>query len=70
GGRRTLAMKTWRLRLIDRGGGLLTPKRAFLRFCLAWLNVTGAALLWPLFDREGLFLHDRLAGSRLVLCKD
>lgn len=32
----TLAMKSWRLRLVDRNGGLLSPARALLRYLLAW----------------------------------
>jgi len=32
----TLAMKSWRLRLVDRDGGLLAPRRAVLRYLLAW----------------------------------
>jgi len=32
----TLAMKSWRLRVVDRNGALLTPLRAALRYLLAW----------------------------------
>lgn len=32
----TLPMKSWRLRLVDRDGGLLSPMRAALRYVLAW----------------------------------
>ncbi len=32
----TLAMKSWRLRVVDSHGGLLSPLRAALRFLLAW----------------------------------
>jgi len=62
-GGQTLAMKTWRIRLVD-----VTPARALLRFACALLFVpTGVSLLWALFDHERAFLHDRLAGTRLVL---
>jgi uncharacterized RDD family membrane protein YckC len=62
-GGQTLAMKAWRIRLID-----ITPASAFLRLLLAALLVpTGISLLWALFDRDRQFLHDRLARSRLVL---
>jgi hypothetical protein len=27
---------------------------------------TGISLAWALADREGQFLHDRLAGTRLI----
>lgn len=32
----TLAMKSWRLRVVDRDGVRLTPARAVLRYLLAW----------------------------------
>ena len=62
-GGQTLAMKAWRIRLVQ-----VTPRRALLRFALALLLVpTGISLLWALFDRGRQFLHDRLAGTRLEL---
>jgi uncharacterized RDD family membrane protein YckC len=62
-GGQTLAMKTWRIRLVG-----VTPAKAVLRFFCALVFVpTGVSLLWALFDRERAFLHDRLAGTRLVL---
>ena len=61
-GGQTLAMKAWRIRLVG-----VTPRTALLRFVLALLLVpTGISIVWALFDREKQFLHDRLAGTRLV----
>jgi len=61
-GGQTLAMKTWRIRLTG-----ITPRKALLRFALALVLVpTGIGLLWALVDRDGQFLHDRLAGTRQV----
>jgi uncharacterized RDD family membrane protein YckC len=61
-GGQTLAMKAWRIRLIN-----VTPHRALLRFLYALVLVpTGISIVWAIFDREGQFLHDRLAGTRLV----
>ena len=61
-GGQTLAMKAWHIRLAD-----VSPPKALYRFFLALLLVpTGISLLWALFDREKQFLHDRLAGTRLV----
>ena len=58
----TLAMKTWGVRVVR-----VSPGRALLRFLLALVLVpTGISVLWALFDRERQFLHDRLAGTRLV----
>jgi uncharacterized RDD family membrane protein YckC len=61
-GGQTLAMKTWRIRLVD-----VTPRKALLRFVLAAVFVpTLISIVWSLFDRDRQFLHDRLAGTRLV----
>jgi len=62
-GGQTLAMRAWRVRLVG-----VTPGKALLRFLLALLLVpTGISLVWAVFDRDRQFLHDRLAGTRLVL---
>ena len=67
-GGQTLAMKTWRIRLISPQRDRVTPRAALLRFALALIVVpTGIGIGWALFDRERQFLHDRLAGTRLVL---
>ncbi|MBQ5949103.1 RDD family protein [Massilia sp. ST3] len=87
----TLAMKTWRIKLVQPGHARLPWRTAVVRFLLAWgwvapaLLVCGAlglhakgqiaiALLvgvaaWALtafLDKDRQFLHDRLAGTRLV----
>jgi uncharacterized RDD family membrane protein YckC len=64
----TLAMKTWRIRVERRDGRLLSPRQAALRFVLAcWTLIPGGLTLWwALIDRERQFLHDRLAGTRIV----
>jgi uncharacterized RDD family membrane protein YckC len=59
-GGQTLAMRAWRIRVVE-----ITPARAVLRFLLA-LALLPVSVLWALVDREGQFLHDRLAGTRLV----
>jgi uncharacterized RDD family membrane protein YckC len=66
-GGQTLPMKTWRLKLVCRDGKSLEPWRATARFLAAMPgNVSGLSLLWALFDPEQQFLHDRLAGTRIV----
>ena len=92
-GGQTLAMKTWRFRVVDIQGGELTLKLALLRFAIAlmfygpacvgvvllffpdrvspvitmWAFLPMAAtILWACHDADGPFLHDRMAGTRLV----
>ena len=64
----TLAMKTWRIRLVTLDGGRLSLKQAALRFVLALLGLllAGAGFWWALFDRDRQFLHDRIVGTRLI----
>lgn len=59
-GGQTLAMRAWRIRLVG-----VTPWKAVLRFVLALLLLP-VSILWALVDRDGQFLHDRLAGTRLI----
>ncbi len=64
----TLAMKTWRVRLVRADGQALTLKLAAQRFALALLGLGlgGLGFWWALVDRDRQFLHDRLLGTRLV----
>jgi uncharacterized RDD family membrane protein YckC len=86
----TLAMQTWRIRVVMQDGGALPMKAAVLRYLLSWMwvlpalvldyalqlqrwhalyAVFGGIILWSLtafFSRERQFLHDTLAGTRLV----
>ena len=86
----TLAMKTWRIKLVKVGHARVPFGAALLRHVLAWLWVlpalfvahtcklshgqTGVALAigivaWSLtafLDKDRQFLHDKLAGTRLI----
>ena len=68
-GGQTLAMKTWKLRIINADGGRLRPLQAVLRYFAAWPSIMlfGIGILWALIDRDRQFLHDRIAGTRVVL---
>ena len=59
-GGQTLAMRAWRIRLVD-----VTPAKAIVRFVLA-AALWPLSILWALVDRDRQFLHDRLAGTRLI----
>ncbi|QRX84999.1 RDD family protein [Glaciimonas sp. PAMC28666] len=89
-GGQTLAMKTWRLQLVNKDGSALNAKDAFMRYLLAWLwFLPGLALAWAFgahtwmlaiipilnfvvwsltiyLDPKRQFLHDRLAGTKLI----
>jgi uncharacterized RDD family membrane protein YckC len=64
----TLAMKTWRIRLVNADGARLTLRQSALRFVLALtgLLLAGTGFWWALVDRDRQFLHDRMLGTRLV----
>lgn len=69
-GGQTLAMQTWRLRIVDAASGRQPSLgQCLLRYALAWPSVMlfGVGLLWALVDRDRQFLHDRLAGTFIVL---
>lgn len=86
----TLAMKTWHIRVVDRGGRAISQPRALARYLLSWLwFLPPLALIAPLqltpaqmavcipawvaawaalsvLHPERQFLHDALAGTRLI----
>ncbi|RTL56529.1 MAG: RDD family protein [Rhodocyclaceae bacterium] len=67
-GGQTLAMQTWKIQVQSLDRSAPTLNQAILRYCLAWAGILfyGAGLVWALFDRDRQFLHDRLAGTRIV----
>lgn len=88
GGRRTLPMKTWGLRLERRDGSRVETQTALTRYFAGWIGpaaalaayvaLTPAGLgahgawlvalnyLWAAVDPDRQFLHDRIAGTRIV----
>lgn len=67
-GGQTLPMKTWKLRIVNEDGSALRPLQGLLRYCFAWPSfvLLGIGIVWAIFDRDRQFLHDRLAGTRIV----
>lgn len=67
-GRRTLPMRTWRLRLVDRRGQAPSAGVALARFVTAMSTwpLGALPLWWALLDPERQFLHDRVVGTRLL----
>ncbi|HQR02885.1 MAG: RDD family protein [Proteobacteria bacterium] len=67
-GGQTLAMQTWKLQLMSVRGTPPLAWQVVVRYLLAWpcFCFFGAGVVWALFDRDRQFLHDRLAGTRIV----
>jgi uncharacterized RDD family membrane protein YckC len=68
-GGQSLPMKTWRIRVTAQDGTAISTPQAIRRylFALAGTALFGAGFWWALIDRDRQFLHDRLAGTRLVM---
>ncbi len=64
-GGQTLAMRTWHFKLVS-VDGKISLRQALIRFALAPIGLILFFSAW--FDQEGCFLHDRVAGTRLVKC--
>ncbi len=67
----TLAMKTWRIKLVSASEEPLDAKQCLVRIVVATAGIIGfgAGIWWAWCDRDGQFLHDRIAGTRLVMLK-
>ena len=67
-GGQTLPMQTWKLQIISAGGDQIYLKQALARYLFAVIGIffLGGGIAWALFDRDRQFLHDRLAGTRIV----
>lgn len=70
-GGQTLAMQTWGLKIVRRDGTQPATGQLFLRYFLSWPSLLfyGAGLIWAIFDRNQQFLHDRLAGTRIIFAR-
>lgn len=68
-GGQTLAMQTWKMRVISMDGKSLNKKQAITRFLLAvtGIFIFGIGIIWALFDRDHQYLHDRIAGTRIII---
>ncbi len=68
GSGQTLPMKTWHLRLVANDGTPASTRQALLRYAAVFLSIAtlGLGFLWALVDHQRQFLHDRVAGTRLM----
>lgn len=64
----TLAMQTWRLKVVNQHNQLLCMPILFKRYILATISLMllGLGFLWVILDRDKLYLHDRLLKSKIV----
>ena len=64
----TLATQAWKIKLVNAQNETLTSTQAIQRYALAsaCLLAGGLGYFWAVFDKEQLFLHDRLLGTRLI----
>ena len=67
-GGQTLAMQTWKIRVISTNGERISIRQAIARYFFAVTSISffGCGIIWALFDREGQFLYDRLAGTKII----
>jgi uncharacterized RDD family membrane protein YckC len=64
----TLAMQTWRLKIVTENYSRPSIKKLALRYLLAWPSIIYfcAGVIWALLDRDRQFMHDRLARTRII----
>lgn len=64
----TLAMKTWKIRLVSLDGSAVRPLQAVVRFSVALMAIPlfGLAWLWAFGSPLRLSLHDQLSKTVLV----
>lgn len=67
-GGQTLAMKTWKLRLVSLDGGRVSVLQAVVRFFAAAMGIAllGVTWLWAFGSPQRLWLHDRLSKTLLI----
>lgn len=64
----TLAMQTWRFKLVGDDNHLITLRVAITRYVFATLSLLmfGLGFFWAIVDRDRLYLHDRLLKNKLI----
>jgi uncharacterized RDD family membrane protein YckC len=65
----TLPAQTWKFKLVNQQQNLLDVKTASLRYVLANVSLLcfGLGFLWALWDKNGLYWHDRLLKTKFVV---
>ena len=67
-GGQTLAMQTWKIRVVNASGEGISIWQAIARYFFAVTSISffGCGIIWALFDREGQFLYDRIVGTKII----
>lgn len=67
-GGQTLAMQTWKIQIRSLDDRAPSWQQLALRYLFAWPGwlFYGVTFFWAFFDRDRQFLHDRLAGTRII----
>ncbi len=67
-GGQTLGMQAWRIKLVDLTGARADAGQLITRLLAATLayGLFVLGLAWRFVDRDGLYLHDRMSGTKLV----
>ena len=67
-GGQTLAMQTWKIRVVSASGKGISIWQAIARYFFAITSISffGCGIIWAFFDREGQFLYDRIVGTKII----
>jgi len=65
----TLGMQSWRLKIQNADGSLISIKQAFIRYCVAIVSLCffGAGYFWVLIDKENKTWHDKASNSETIV---
>ena len=65
----TLAMQTWRIRIVNSEMESISYNQAYKRLSFAILSFAcfGLGYLWVLIDKDGLSWHDKISKTQLIL---
>ncbi len=68
----TLGMQVWKIVAVNERGEILDGEQCVLRFLAATISMLpfGAGLLWILFNKDNLALHDLATNTRIVYLGD
>ncbi len=68
----TLALKTWKVKLVSMDGGIITWRQAFIRYLVSIISLLagGLGFFWALFSKDNSTWHGRASSTKLVRIDD